>query len=72
MVYLEGFLLGLGTALFIGPVFFYLLKITLEQGFQYGFIVALGIILSDIVCVAICSTGISPLLKENSNLVIYF
>ena len=67
MLYLEGFILGLGTIIFIGPVFFYLLKTTLEKGTQHGIIVALGIIVSDIVCAAICASGASSYLKDNAN-----
>ncbi|MGB0888044.1 MAG: LysE family translocator [Vicingaceae bacterium] len=67
MLYIEGFLLGIGTIIFIGPVFFYLLKTTLEKGTQYGIIVALGIIVSDIACVAICFTGARSFFKEETN-----
>ncbi len=53
MAILTGILLGLGTMLFDGPVFFYLLKSTLESGFKAGIAVALGIILGDVICAAI-------------------
>ena len=53
MAILTGILLGLGTMLFVGPVFFYLLKSTLESGFKAGIAVALGIILGDVICAGI-------------------
>jgi threonine/homoserine/homoserine lactone efflux protein len=53
MALLTGILLGLGTILFIGPVFFYLIKSTLESGFKAGLSVAFGIILGDMLCLGI-------------------
>ena len=57
MAILTGILLGLGTLLFIGPVFFYLLKSSLESGFKAGFAVVLGIIIGDIICVFLSFYG---------------
>lgn len=57
MALFTGLLLGLGTLLFIGPVFFYLIKSTLESGFKAGIFVALGIILGDILCLLIALYG---------------
>ena len=48
MSYFEGFLLGLGTIVFIGPVFFVVLDNTLKYGKLAGFFVSIGILLSDI------------------------
>lgn len=67
MIIFEGFILGFSTIIFIGPVFFYLLKTTLEKGVKFGIMVALGIIVSDILCAAICSTGISSFLTDPGN-----
>jgi len=53
MSYLEGFLLGLGTVVFIGPVFFVVLNNTLKHGKLAGFFVSIGIVLSDIVYIAL-------------------
>ncbi|GAA3512273.1 LysE family transporter [Aquimarina addita] len=61
MYVLEGFVIGLGTIIFIGPVFFLLLNISLQKGVKAGLIVALGIISSDIVCVLLCYFGVSQL-----------
>lgn len=54
---LLGILLGLSTLLFIGPVFFYLLKSSLENGFKAGLLVAIGIIIGDIICVLLAVYG---------------
>jgi threonine/homoserine/homoserine lactone efflux protein len=63
MNFAEGYLLGLGMIIFIGPVFFLLLSSTLKCGFMPGFMVALGIIISDIVCVLVCKYGLAPYLR---------
>ncbi len=60
MDFVEGYLLGLGMIVFIGPVFFLLLSSTLKCGFVPGFMVALGIVISDIVCVLVCNYGLAP------------
>ena len=54
MSFLEGFLLGLATVIFFGPVFFTLLNGTLQYGQRAGFMVTFGIITSDIACVLLC------------------
>jgi len=65
--FLHGFLIGLSFVIFIGPVFFYLLKSTLEKGFWAGFSVALGIIIGDFICITICSFGAIPFFKNPEN-----
>ncbi|MCC7331131.1 MAG: LysE family transporter [Flavobacteriales bacterium] len=57
MALLQGYLLGLGFVIFLGPVFFYLLKCTLDSGFSSGLSVALGIVFADFLCISICSLG---------------
>jgi threonine/homoserine/homoserine lactone efflux protein len=57
MTILTGFLLGLSTLLFIGPVLFYLLKSSMESGVKAGFAVAIGIIVGDIICVVLALYG---------------
>lgn len=58
MPFVEGFGYGIATVLLIGPVFFTLLKAALEHGARGGIAVAMGIIVSDIVIVVICLTGL--------------
>ena len=64
MALLTGLLLGLGTLLFIGPVFFYLLKSTLESGFKAGVSVAIGIILGDVLCLGIALFGTTEFIAK--------
>lgn len=67
MAFLEGFGVGLAMVIFIGPVFFTLLKSALNYGFWAGMMVALGIFISDVVCVALCSFGAIPFFKNEEN-----
>lgn len=55
MSILHGLLIGLGTALFVGPVFFTLLKNTIQYGKKAGYAVAFGIFVSDISVLLICT-----------------
>ena len=65
MAILTGFILGLGTLLFIGPVLFYLLKSAMESGFKAGISVALGIVAGDFICAALALYGAQSFLKNN-------
>ncbi len=62
--FIEGYLLGLGMLIFIGPVFFFLLSSTLKAGLIPGLLVALGIVVSDIVYVLLCSVGLIPFITQ--------
>jgi threonine/homoserine/homoserine lactone efflux protein len=55
MSFIEGFLVGLATVIFFGPVFFTILNGTLQYGTKAGMMVTVGIITSDLACVLICS-----------------
>lgn len=52
---------------FVGPVFFTLLQNTLEKGRTAGLMVALGIIVSDVVAVALCIAGTVAFLQKVEN-----
>ena len=67
MAFINGFLIGLGFVIFLGPVFFYLLKCTLDAGFWSGVAVALGIVFADFLCLIICSFGAIPFFKNQQN-----
>lgn len=67
MSFLEGFIIGLGMIIFIGPVFFLLLNSSFQFGSRAGTAVALGIICSDIVCVLLCYYGISAFVVVEQN-----
>ncbi len=53
--------------IFVGPVFFLLLNGSFQYGTKAGIAVALGILVSDIVCVALCYYGLSSFLNVEDN-----
>lgn len=56
---LEGVGMGLVLSLMVGPVFFALITASMEQGFRYAFVLALGILVSDLIYVALTFFGVS-------------
>jgi threonine/homoserine/homoserine lactone efflux protein len=58
---IEGFSMGLLLSAMIGPVFFTLIQSSLENGFRYAVILALGILISDLLYVLITYFGVSYL-----------
>ena len=67
MIFLKGYLIGLGSIVFIGPVVFTLLQATLKKGIVAGISTSVGIIVSDIVAVAICALGAIPFFEDVNN-----
>jgi threonine/homoserine/homoserine lactone efflux protein len=65
MSFVEGFLLGLTTVIFFGPVFFTIVNGTLQYGSKAGIIVTIGIVISDLVCVLLCSLA-TPFVSGDS------
>jgi len=63
-LYIEGLLLGLVCALFVGPVLFTLLDASMQDGLGAGVRVALGIALSDVVAIALVIAGLGPVLTH--------
>jgi threonine/homoserine/homoserine lactone efflux protein len=61
---LEGIGMGLLLSLMVGPVFFMLISTSMEQGFRYAAVLALGILVSDLVYVLISYFGISFLTQN--------
>ncbi len=51
--FIEGYGFGLILVILIGPVFFTLLKSSLEYGYKAGITVAIGIVVGDAICVAL-------------------
>ncbi|MCB0480977.1 MAG: LysE family transporter [Flavobacteriales bacterium] len=64
MPFLEGFIIGLGTLVFIGPVFFTLIQASLQFGWKAGMSVALGVISGDLLCVILYLYGLDQFLKN--------
>ncbi len=54
MSFFEGFVLGFGMIVFIGPVLMQLLTVSIQFGILPGVSLAFGIFLSDICCILIC------------------
>ncbi|KAA1244013.1 LysE family translocator [Aquimarina sp. RZ0] len=67
MAFIEGFGIGLGMIIFVGPVFFLLLNSSLQYGVKAGVSVALGIIISDLVCAVLCYYGLSSFMIASQN-----
>lgn len=61
---LNGIIYGLVLAVLVGPVFFTLIQTSIERGFKSGVYVAVGISLSDALCIAIAYLGISNFLNS--------
>ncbi|MFM2223972.1 MAG: hypothetical protein RJA07_174 [Bacteroidota bacterium] len=68
MIFFNGLLIGMSMVIFVGPVFFLLLTSSLSGGWKAGLAVALGIIISDLICVSLVSIGLAPLLSSPQNL----
>lgn len=65
MAFLEGFIIGAGTIIFIGPVLFTLLQITIHRGSIAGLSVALGIIVSDVIIVGLFYVGLIDFFQQS-------
>ena len=61
---LEGVSMGLLLSLMVGPVFFTLITASMEQGFRYASVLALGILVSDLIYVGITFFGVSYLTES--------
>lgn len=68
-IVLEGIQFGIFLAFLIGPVFFTILQTSIERGFPYGVMVAIGVSLSDLIYVAICYFGLITLVNDPANAV---
>jgi threonine/homoserine/homoserine lactone efflux protein len=56
---IKGYLTGLILSLSFGAGFFSLLHASIEQGYKKGLLIALGMLLSDLVFIALCVFGAS-------------
>lgn len=69
--YLEAVLQGAGLGLMLGfsfgPSFFALLKTSMSKGFRSGLALAVGIIISDLLCVALALYGAAAILDTPRN-----
>lgn len=67
MSFIEGLLLGLGTIVFIGPVFFVVLNSTLKHGKLAGIYVSVGIIISDIAYILLYKLALFNVIEKLIN-----
>ena len=67
MELLTGALLGLSTLLFVGPVFFYLIKSAVEHSVKAGIAVAVGIIIGDLIYVILVLKGMGGFFETEEN-----
>ena len=67
MPFIDGFTVGFAMIIFVGPVLFTILQISLEKGFLAGFMTALGVFVSDVICVIICYYGANSFIKDSTN-----
>lgn len=63
----KGIGLGLALCISIGPSFFALIKTSMDNGYRSGIALAIGIFLSDILCVALSYFGASQLFMNPNN-----
>ena len=66
MSLVQGLLFGLAMMFFIGPVFFYLLQISLEHGTKSGMAAAIGIVTSDATVIVLCYFWASKLFENGT------
>lgn len=66
-ILLEGILLGITLAIFIGPTFFALIQTSISYGFRSGLALVLGIFLSDLLFIILVYLGASRLLDNPGN-----
>ncbi len=65
----EGIVLGLTLAILFGfgPALFALIQTSIHRGFWSGFLLAIGIFLSDVALVALCFLGAVKIIKNPDN-----
>ena len=59
--FVHGILLGLLLSILIGPVFFMLIKTSINDGFRDAMYLEAGIFLSDIFCISVSYLGLAQL-----------
>lgn len=72
MIFIKGFLAGLGLIVLVGPVLIVLLETTIVSGKKEGLSVATGIFASDVIAVAMCLLGLQSLINNNKFLMAMF
>lgn len=63
-IILNGVKFGVVLAFLVGPVFFTIIQVSIENGFWKGLMVTLGVSLSDTIYVLICYFGLVQLIND--------
>jgi threonine/homoserine/homoserine lactone efflux protein len=63
-IVLNGIKFGVVLAFLIGPVFFTIIQVSIEEGLAHGVMVTLGVSLSDTICVTICYFGLIQIIDD--------
>lgn len=53
----EGLLTGIALSLMLGTVFFFIIQNSLDHGFKTGFLIAIGVVISDLLLIAMSMLG---------------
>jgi len=61
---LQGIFLGLVLSVFVGPVFFMIIKTSVSQGIRAALILDAGIVSSDIFCIVLSYFGLAQLMQR--------
>ncbi len=61
---IKGMLVGLIVAVTLGPAFFAVIQTSIDRGFRYAILIALGVLLSDITLIYVSYIGLSNLLSS--------
>ena len=64
LAFLKGMLFGFGLMLAMGPVFFTIIQTSLQRGFRSAVLVATGVMLSDVLYIALVAFGLSQFLDN--------
>ncbi len=54
---LEGLLSGIALSLMLGTVFFFIIQNSLDHGFKTGFLISVGVVISDLLLIALSMMG---------------
>lgn len=64
MIFLDGFLTGLILQIAVGPVFFYILNLTLQRSLLDGFLAVLAAVLVDYLYISLAILGVGKLIES--------
>ncbi|NVO01453.1 MAG: LysE family transporter [Bacteroidetes bacterium] len=64
---LRGTVLGITVCFLVGPAFFSLLQTSIHRGLKQGFLLSIGIVLSDMTLIALSFLGVLQVIDNKSN-----